>query len=147
MERKKQTISTLISISLLPRTTNNAALKEPEANRDEAARSLTLGSSSSVLNQWQNSHQNTLSCGINKSKSGEWWEERRERGWNEGGKNRGREKHRKGTEGTRGADGRIRDRRSDGGALQLTDGSLHTAGAGCMLRMLTRKPSDADACV
>lgn len=55
-EWKKQTISTLISIPLLPRNTNNAAPKEPEANGDEAASSLTLGFSSSVLNQWQAEH-------------------------------------------------------------------------------------------
>lgn len=52
-EWKKQTISTLISIPLLPRNTNNAVPKEPQANRDEAASSLTLVFSSSVLNQWQ----------------------------------------------------------------------------------------------
>ena len=50
---EEQTISTLISIALLPRNTNNAAPKEPEANRDKAASSLTLGLCSSVLNQWQ----------------------------------------------------------------------------------------------
>lgn len=95
---EEQTISTLISIPLLPRNTNNAAPKEPEANRDKAASSLTLGLCSSVLNQWQEEYtlkKKRVSCGIKSQSEGVvgGWEERKEerereeeRGWSKGDK-------------------------------------------------------------
>lgn len=71
---KEQTISTIISIPLLLRNANTAAHtpKEPEVNREAAASSLTLGFSSSVLNQWQAEYtsKKRLSCGIKSQSEG-----------------------------------------------------------------------------
>lgn len=72
-----------------------------------------------MLNQWQNSHQNRLSCGINKSKSEgvvggkkreDGTREARDRREREGGRNTGRKQ-----KGGEGDEGRIRDRRDGGG--------------------------------
>lgn len=92
--------------------------KEPEANRDNAASSLTSGLYSSVLNQWKAAHTSRLSCGI-KSKSERvvgGWEERKF----EGGV-------RKRVEGTRDIDGEreARDRR-EGAEGETTEGETES---------------------
>lgn len=98
---EEQTISTLISIPLLPRKTNNAAPKEPEANRDKAASSLTLGLLICAKSVAGSTHiKKRLSCGIKSKSEGVvgGWEEKKQRG-EEGREGDGmREIDRQGTE-------------------------------------------------